>query len=63
MTEGDRFDAGELRKVEEEIADLRREMARDLERVERLAKADLQSKAKPAAVPAVPAGVASWMTL
>lgn len=56
VMETGRFDPAELRKVEEEIESLRTQIARDLERVERLSKAELQDKATKSDAPARPAG-------
>ena len=48
VMETDRFDPGELKKLQDEIAKLRAALAQDLERVGRLSKAELQPKSKPA---------------
>lgn len=54
--ETDRYDPAELRRLEEEIESLRAQIARDLERVERLSRADLKGEATKRDAPARPAG-------
>jgi hypothetical protein len=56
VMEGEHFDPAELRKLDDQIAELREQVARDLERVEKLSHGELASKTTKSPAPARAAG-------
>lgn len=56
LMEGEHFDPAELRKLDEQIAELREQVARDLQRVEKLSRCTLPATTTKNAAPARPSG-------